>query len=715
MADAKLEAVGIDRIAEISRNIREAVRAALPTPPEQFFTLMVPGKVVDLDMYKVHEDRVILPLATELNQAILCDDMPVLSTIQLGPTGRSVARSYAATINKLKAAGTPIGIDDGGFMTPDQKRYKQAMKILSSEIPEKPGRSLVELYTEKQAVYTKSVANKTKAFQEALQLAKDDPTNKNPAQIRQAYDQWVAENARTYRNNVQATYMDWVITGKKEEVEYWFSVVDQDSALAREVMRWAVVQDSDGSCEYQKVKLEPADWANKCLDKMKSGANQTKTAEWYTWEINRLEQTNALLEVLTNSPPKFGADGTSDDNESLKKEAEEAKDALAKALTEQIQARHDYNAALSESKQLDADGKEDKDAKKKKVQEAFKKHEDAEKNLKECRDKCAQVNHNKLSFENKAAHDGLINKLVTEGSFKSKLEENNRKIEQYKSDRAKLLGGGTPDQAIQTAAQDTGIPPAAPEPQAPTDAVKATPDFFTPITVEVSSSSEKKSTEESATSFAAGASASWGLWSVSASVSHSEAHSKAMSELAESSIKISFECMRVDINRPWLRPELFYDEELVPGPDVLISPGFGRLRALMEGKVPVQEAEKELQQYSVFPLYPVAFLVACNVVLEISGSTSSLETYMNSSSTSASASVGYGPFSINGSGSHSNSNSGSTCKSTASGCRIEIKSPQIIGWISQMVPALPRLDKKSTFQSQGFSQGGFQPVRSDWN
>jgi hypothetical protein len=44
---------------------------------------------------------------------------------------------------------------------------------------------------------------------------------------------------------------------------------------------------------------------------------------------------------------------------------------------------------------------------------------------------------------------------------------------------------------------------------------------------------------------------------------------------------------------------------LLTGHLTSISPGFGRLRALMEGKVPAQEAEKELQQYSVFPLYPV--------------------------------------------------------------------------------------------------------------
>lgn len=112
-----------------------------------------------------------------------------------------------------------------------------------------------------------------------------------------------------------------------------------------------------------------------------------------------------------------------------------------------------------------------------------------------------------------------------------------------------------------------------------------------------------------------------------------------------------------------------------------------------------------------------AFLIATNVVLEISGSTSSLQTYMNSSSTSGSASVSYGPFfSGEASGSKSNTESGSTCKATASGCRsvflilsfvmgladehtspirIEMKAPQIIGWVSQLLPALPRLaDKK---------------------
>lgn len=43
----QMEAVSVDRIAEISMKVREAVRAALPAPMEQFFTVMVPGKVIN--------------------------------------------------------------------------------------------------------------------------------------------------------------------------------------------------------------------------------------------------------------------------------------------------------------------------------------------------------------------------------------------------------------------------------------------------------------------------------------------------------------------------------------------------------------------------------------------------------------------------------------------------------------------------------------------
>ena len=91
-------------------------------------------------------------------------------------------------------------------------------------------------------------------------------------------------------------------------------------------MRWAIVQDEDGGAEYQKVKLEPSHWyvnpstlerirskrschrANLAKEKSNKGLNQTKTVEWYTWEINRLEKTIELLELMKKVS---STDGTS--------------------------------------------------------------------------------------------------------------------------------------------------------------------------------------------------------------------------------------------------------------------------------------------------------------------------------------------------------------------------------------------------------------------
>ncbi|KAG9118787.1 hypothetical protein FRC07_006524 [Ceratobasidium sp. 392] len=697
-----MENDNVQRMGEISTNIREAIRKALPTPSGQFLTVMIPGKVVNFDDYKTDGNDLVLPLKTELNQAILCDDMPAMAPIQMGPTGRSVSRSYAATISKLVPAGTTVGIDDGEGMTSEQKRYKKAMEVLSKEVPGKNGLSLVELYTQKQSTYTKAVAEKTKAFQAALKQAQDDPSNRTVAEAREDYDRWLQENAKTYRNYVQAAYMDWVITGKKEEVEYWFSVVDQDSALARveqskEVMRLAVVQDSDGSGEFQTVKLEPSDWANKCIAKMNIGQQQTRTVEWYTWEISRLEKTNQMLTVLRQFPPEFAPNV----NKLSDVEVKKVKDDLDEAIKNCFQTEQAYKATKPTTDKTD-------EATKHAREEAIKNRNDAKAKLVEKQAAYDKLQHNEAADAHKETQNKLYKSMTQDGNFvATQVESNKQLIKDYTKSRDSLLtGGNAGNTMINELAVDMEIPRALPDPEAQSTApaapgVKVEPkpkkslaDYFTPITVEVSATSESDRTKTTSSNMSFGASASYGWLSASASMEHSDSHSEAMKQLASSNVKISFECMRVDITRPWLRAELFYDEDLKPGPDVRISPGFGKLQQLMEDKS--RQATDELNRWMAFSMYPVSFIVACNVVLEISGSTSKLESFMNSSSTSGSASVQYGPFAAaSGSYSTSSADAGSTCKTTASGCRIEIKSPQIIAWVSQMVPALPRIDSRA--------------------
>jgi hypothetical protein len=102
-----------------------------------------------------------------------------------------------------------------------------------------------------------------------------------------------------------------------------------------------------------------------------------------------------------------------------------------------------------------------------------------------------------------------------------------------------------------------------------------------------------------------------------------------------------------------------------------------------------QQRQEMLEQYELFPMYPtceflgctlllaqwtdlsihIAFLLAADVVLEIDGQTSEVQSHFHTSSTSAAANFGWGPFQITGKYSHTNTEATSTCEATATGCK----------------------------------------------
>ncbi|KAG6910165.1 hypothetical protein DXG01_012614 [Tephrocybe rancida] len=693
----------IEKTAEISFKIREAIRQSLPAPKEQFFTVMVPGKVVNFADFTEgfdsdgHLTTPVLPTSVELAQAMLCDDMPVFGPVQLGPTGRSVAGSYDMAISKLVPTGTTIGRDivegaEFDNLPEAEKQHHKAMAWLTERDPKHDNKTRVEVYGTKQAAHTKAVENKIKAFDDALTRAMNDPLNTSIASRRAAYDNWVNENSRTYRNSVQAAYMDWIVNGNKEEVEYWFSIVDRQTAMAcveasKEAMRNAVVMDTDGSAEFNKVRLSPTNWAVIAHQKAQSGNNQTRTVEWYTWEVSRLKKMNSLLDAMMATTPQGDtpvAAGTA--------AIQNSDTHLTETMTKFLKARDAYEKAER------TDPKPSKNER----QALYKTYNDARSELDEEKLKKNKEDVQAITHFAQDAQDKMHKKLADEGMAPKWKQENADKITQYTAAINALLKSqeGPDNGLIQRVARDAKIPDPYPDPSVPK---KEGPDYFTAISVEISSSSSEETSTSHATAASFGASFAYGLFGLSASASHSDAASDAAKAMASSSVKIAFECMRVDITRSWLRSELFFDSELTTGPKQVISPGYGRLRALLEGTAKPNAGESiqdEIQRYSTFPMYPTAFLLAANVVLEISGETSAIQNHFKTSSTSGGGSLGYGPFSISSSVSHTQTSTSSEFKATASGCRasrITIKSPQIIGWISQMVPALPRLKQpKST-------------------
>ena len=93
-------------------------------------------------------------------------------------------------------------------------------------------------------------------------------------------------------------------------------------------------------------------------------------------------------------------------------------------------------------------------------------------------------------------------------------------------------------------------------------------------------------------------------------------------------------------------------------------------------------------EYTELSSYPTTFVVASNVELESSGDTSSLESALESSSTEANVSVGYGPFALSASHKSSKSKSKTHAESTATGMRVSLQAPQIISWVSELLPRL---------------------------
>lgn len=112
-----------------------------------------------------------------------------------------------------------------------ERRYRYAMDWLTGRDPGGGGKTRVEIYREKQENYAEALKYKDKEFAVALKRAMADTSD--IIEGRAAFEMWVLGNQNSYDNLVQAAYMDWVTTGRKEELESHFSIVDNDSVMSR--------------------------------------------------------------------------------------------------------------------------------------------------------------------------------------------------------------------------------------------------------------------------------------------------------------------------------------------------------------------------------------------------------------------------------------------------------------------------------------------------
>ncbi|KAH7268206.1 hypothetical protein B0J15DRAFT_578227 [Fusarium solani] len=706
--------------AAVSKSIREALQASFPVAPEQLMTVQVPGTTINSSKnggYWWNEnEHAETPHTVKVNEARLVDGMIPLSKIMMGPTGKSVSRSYAAALDMLIPEDAPIDDLDKSTETKNKaaERYVAAMKYLTSTVPNS-SKSVVDVYVEKQQAWSDAM----KEWDQAKQAARDEAKRMFPNSVgRQQghYDEWNQANFRNYKNHAQAKYMDWIVNGCKYKVDYYFGIVDVSSAMKRvesskEASRNLVVIDPDGTTEWQEVDLSPPNWADLCAKQAEAWDKKNKelSRKDYESEIKRIKRLLSSYRGLQDSLGKLtdeekAAVNSADEAENGKKREEPDEE---KKLKEAYQALYEAQAAektIEPPKDNPANGttpdtpadtttngttptKVDLQTAQRNLQAALQAQGQA--NLKNNKNNVMEMQ--KMSKVDKVK---WIKRMIKDAEGQLELLEQGLKdffksniaipaiqdLTKSEEDGKELVRTNYMDANERWADPRFAINRNGTAPGQPKE-----PSKWTKINVSISASSQETSKESQSSSSSLSASGSSGLFSASGGFSYSQASSKASQAAASCNVDISFEALLVTINRNWLHGELFADSELNVGQDVALSPGPHDLHTYINNK-----DTKGLEKYTYFPSYPTAFVVASNVELEFRGDTTNLEEAIESSSFDANLKVGYGPFSLGASHKQDSSSAKTKMETTATGTRISLEAPAIIGWVSTMLPPLPR-------------------------
>jgi hypothetical protein len=192
-------------------------------------------------------------------------------------------------------------------------------------------------------------------------------------------------------------------------------------------------------------------------------------------------------------------------------------------------------------------------------------------------------------------------------------------------------------------------------------------------TVSVSQSDLETTTTDGSSQTGGGLSASWGLWSVNADGNSSSQWHSLNSSVSQMSL--TFDVMRVNINRPWMESDVFYSDAWqwgcgAPDHSSLSTGGNPAAGQQMSGRM---------------PFLPTGMLLARNV--NVSGNWGSTVNNSFSQQINAGGGFSFGPFSLGGN--HTENHSNTYSHATATGSGFKFSDPQIIGFFVEALPVSP--------------------------
>ncbi|KAK0664521.1 hypothetical protein QBC41DRAFT_233719 [Cercophora samala] len=786
-------------MARMSRSLREAVAASMPCASEQYVTISMPGLVIDTSSSSPYISKEPVTSGRRnqviVNEAKLVDNMIPLDQIMLGPTGKSVTRSYVSALDFLKPRDTTIGLFGKGN-SEEKTEYSEALKFLKQKV-EPPSSSglkganlanadlegtVVGRYVRKQLAWAEAQGNWDAVRDEAEEDIELTGESQTAAAMKEK-----KLLIRKRKAELHARWMDWVVNGDKLQVDHYFALVDRSDLMARvekakascsrEATRDMLVLDPKDGTDWARVYLQPEHWARYCRTKADNwGKRNPVNLELLQMQIAKLEQEEiaytafesnksealakfdpateptlatarakvateeAALEAAKSADPKKSDDElkgaeqkvieakgeleqatikvkqdlTKSYDETITKAATSAEEHPDHLLVLALKKVNDWDQALRDAQNL-TDGKQETTAntenktsawdillgiatKVERVNRAQREVDAAKKNVMEMKKQRDDFKvkegifnmRTKNSTNTKlAAKEDLKNIQAQLVTLRAQLTEGRKSTVSTRQtivDVSKKSGGAENDLELvrsdpvldrQTgiATSNTGV-----------DQDKA--DVWTKISFSVSGKSEQ--TSSSAIAYQAGLEAKYGNWftNVSASTQVSGTSEKLQKSMAKCDMSVSFDALLVQIQRPWLHAELFSDFDVDASKD--LSPGAQVVQSCISDPSP--DNGIKLRPYGTFPAYPTAFIVAADTTLELHSTDSEAEEMASQLSTESSFNMNLGPWGVRGSAhlKTDSKNANQRMETKNGSLRISFQAPQIIGWVSEILPELPR-------------------------
>lgn len=206
------------------------------------------------------------------------------------------------------------------------------------------------------------------------------------------------------------------------------------------------------------------------------------------------------------------------------------------------------------------------------------------------------------------------------------------------------------------------------------------PDGFTQliITSKLSQVSQQSSSSSSASKSSYGVSFFFGGYS--SDKSHMEAVSNSLEKESDMEIQIGMSLAKVSIGREWFNPGIFLlSSDMYNTTSERISPE----------KSYTEFSDKRFDEMNkcVFPCYPVAFVIARDVTIQFSSSSSVSSSFAESVEEHSAKGGGFFIFGGSSSSSSSSSSSNSSASSTSKSVTVRFKTPQILGYYLEATAA----------------------------